>query len=82
MLFTSDSDLRQQQRESARAASYRGMVLSDEERRRESMEADRELREHQRWREFAWLLFIAPILIALLTALAQWAVLKFMMPTP
>lgn len=76
MLFASDFVLCDTQRTSARIPT--GMKLSPEEQRRESMEADREMREHQRWRQFAWLLFVAPILAGVFVALAQWLVMKFM----
>lgn len=80
MLFTSDEDLRRQQK--LEATVPRGMELGDVDKRRERLEAERELREHQRWREFAWLLFIAPIWAALLLALMQWLVAKWLAPSP
>lgn len=70
MLFTSDEDLRQMQRASARIP--KGMRLSPEQQRVEAIEADRELREHRRLREFAWLLFIAPIWASILIWLVQF----------
>lgn len=75
MLFTSDYDLRDLQRQSGRMP--KGMVLSEEQKRAESMEADREMREHQRWRQFAWLLFIAPIWASILIAVVQWLATKW-----
>lgn len=78
MLFASDDDLRRAQIASARIP--KGAVLSLEEQRREAMEADRELREHRRWREFAWLLFIAPIWAGLIIGAAQFIIAKLLAP--
>lgn len=70
VLFASDENIRQMQRASARIP--KGMTLSPEQQRIESIEADREMREHRRLREFAWLLFIAPIWASILIWLVQF----------
>lgn len=79
MLFTSDEGLRELQRKAVRDAARTTNTrdVSPEEQRREAIEADRELREHQRWRQFAFLLFIAPIIVWLVMAIASWIVWHF-----
>ena len=71
MLFTSDADLIRLQQEAKRLPNgVPEMPIPDQLRVR--VDDARELREHQRWREFAWLLFIAPIWMALLISLLGW----------
>lgn len=62
MLFASDDDLLERQRRQERAPS--GLEIPVTDLRREAIEKARELRAHQRWREFAFLLLVAPVLFA------------------
>lgn len=72
-LFSSDDDLRQAQR-AARAA--KGATLTAEELRREAFDDAREIREHTRWRQFAFLLFVAPVIASILTGIVFWTVVN------
>ena len=73
MLFDSDEQLRALQRAAARGVKGAPSIpLSPEEQRREVMEAEREMREHQRWRQFAFLLIIVPCLVALAIGIGLW----------
>lgn len=62
MLFASDDELLQPQRRLERVP--RGLEIPAADLRREAIENARELRAHQRWREFAFLLLVAPVLFA------------------
>lgn len=79
MLFTSDEDLVQLQQKSKRMP--KGVELPVAEQLRAQIEDSRELREHQRWREFAMLLFVWPVLFALLYELILWIVRRFVSGT-
>jgi ferric-dicitrate binding protein FerR (iron transport regulator) len=72
LLFSSDDHVRQLQR-AARAT--KGVTPSPEEQRREAIDDARELREHARWRQFAFLLFVAPIIVSVATGIAFWIVI-------
>ncbi len=76
LLFSGDDDLRQLQRA---ARANKGVTVSPEEQRRDAIEDARELREHARWRQFAFLLFVAPVLVSLVTGIAFWIVLNVML---
>ncbi|MGH7617922.1 MAG: hypothetical protein ACREPM_11885 [Gemmatimonadaceae bacterium] len=71
LLFSNDDHLKQLQRA---ARSNKGAAPSPEDQRREAIEDARELREHARWRQFAFLLFIAPLLMSAATGIAFWIV--------
>lgn len=71
MLFASDDDLRNEQR---RAVANRKDQVSPAEARREAIEDARELRAHARARQFAYLLFVAPVLMAIAVAVAELVV--------
>ncbi|MGH7623657.1 MAG: hypothetical protein ACREMU_15045 [Gemmatimonadaceae bacterium] len=60
------------QRRAARVP--KGTTLSVEQERRESMEHERELREHRRWRQFAVLLFVVPAIISLVFSVTTYIV--------
>ena len=68
-LFTTDQDLRAAQRDAARRARE---MPPDE--RREHIENEREVREHGRWRHFAYLLFILPALLPVVYGIVRWLV--------
>ena len=73
LLFTSDDQLRQLQRA---ARANKGVTISAEEQRREAIEDARELREHARWRQFAFLLFVVPAIMSLATGIVFWFVIN------
>ena len=72
MLFTSDENLRRMQQNAGRIP--KGVELSAAEKRHESMEADREMREHQRVRELAFLLIVVPLIVGVVLAVVPWLV--------
>lgn len=76
LLFSGDDHLRQLQRA---ARANKGVTISPEEQRRDAIEDARELREHARWRQFAFFLFVAPILVSLATGIAFWIVVNMML---
>jgi hypothetical protein len=73
LLFSSDDQLRQLQRA---ARANKGVTISPEDQRREAIEDARELREHARWRQFAILLFVTPIIVSVATGIAFWIVIN------
>lgn len=68
-LFTSDTRLRELQRQSATAKALRDLPADE---RRVALENEREVREHARWRSLAYGLFVGPFVFWLLYALAAW----------
>ena len=74
MLFTSDEELVRRQQQAKRFP--KGLEMSVDSQLRTQVEDSRELREHQRWREFAWLLFVAPIWMAFLLWGVEWLIRK------
>lgn len=73
MLFTSDEHLLRLQQDAKRLPKgVPEMPVADQLRVR--VDDARELREHQRWREFAMLLFVWPFVFALLYQVLAWLV--------
>lgn len=70
MLFTGDDDLKRMQADAGRWTPR--VNLSAEQARYEHIENEREMRNHRRLREFAFLLFILPPLIGIVSIVAQW----------
>lgn len=76
MLFATDEELRQLQTQAGRLK--RGETLDPSTARREAIDDARELRAHQRSREFAWLLFVLPGLIAIAGAFAGFVMSRIL----
>ena len=72
MLFANDDDFRRFQQDSARPP--KGITVAPDELRREAIADARELRTHRRWRQFAFLLFVGPLIAAVVSAGAYWLV--------
>lgn len=69
-LFNTDATIEAEQYAVLRDA--RREYPDDPEMRRFHLESHRELREHARWRQFSFLLFVAPALVSLISIVAVW----------
>ena len=79
LLFSSDDQVKQLQRAArANKGANKSVAISPEEQRREAIEDARELREHARWRQFAFLLFIMPAIVSVATGIVFWIVINVM----
>jgi hypothetical protein len=70
ILFASTDAIRHEQQRIARLK--KGEAIPAETARREAIDDARELRAHARAREFAYLLFVFPVLVAIASALVSF----------
>jgi hypothetical protein len=79
LIFWSDARLERDQRQ--RVHWGKGIVPTPEDERRAAEDA-RELREHARWRGFAYLLFVVPLAVGVTAGFVAWILEQWKAASP